>query len=103
MGPKLRELALWWDHATWGQPFDHPCILKVPEMPEVRVREWLPYNSYDVPDVVEAREISWSVPTLQRWVTRVSTDSILLIEHGALQQFYDSGQRGPSIKPILSN
>ena len=40
--------------------------LKVPEMPEVRVREWLPYNNYDVPDVVEAREISWSVPTLQR-------------------------------------
>ena len=43
--------------------------LKVPEMPEVRVREWLPYNNYDVPDVVEAREISWSVPTLQRYLT----------------------------------
>ena len=42
-----------------------PCP-QVPEMPEVRVREWLPYNNYDVPDVVEAREISWSVPTLQR-------------------------------------
>ena len=38
-------------------------------MPEVRVREWLPYNNYDVPDVVEAREISWSVPTLQRYLT----------------------------------
>ncbi len=39
---------------------------KVPELPEVRIREWLPYNNYDVPDVVEAKEIGWSVPTLQR-------------------------------------
>jgi hypothetical protein len=39
---------------------------KVPDVPDVRIREWLPYNNYDVPDVIEAKEVSWSVPTLQR-------------------------------------
>ena len=39
---------------------------KVPDKPEVRVREWVPYNNYTLPDVVEANEIHWSVPTLQR-------------------------------------
>ena len=40
--------------------------LKIPEKAEVTVREWLPYNDYQSPDAVDASELSWSVPTIQR-------------------------------------
>lgn len=40
--------------------------IKVPEKIEIRVREWLPYNNYGQPEVVEAAELNWAVPTLQR-------------------------------------
>ena len=33
---------------------------------QVVVREWIPYNLYELPDSVEAAEIPWSVPTVQR-------------------------------------
>ncbi len=32
----------------------------------VIVREWMPYNNYEFPDGVEAVELSWAVPTVQR-------------------------------------
>jgi hypothetical protein len=33
---------------------------------EFWVREWMPYNDYSVPDVVNAVELHWGVPTVQR-------------------------------------
>jgi hypothetical protein len=30
------------------------------------VREWLPYNDYAVPDVLDPIELHWGVPTVQR-------------------------------------
>ena len=39
---------------------------KIPDHTEIRVREWIPYNDYKLPDVVEAQELGWSVPTVQR-------------------------------------
>ena len=30
------------------------------------VREWLPYNDYAAPDVLDAVELHWGVPTVQR-------------------------------------
>lgn len=38
---------------------------KVEEV-EVCVREWLPYDDYKLPDNVDAIDLSWPVPTVQR-------------------------------------
>ena len=31
-----------------------------------KVREWLPYNNYSTPELVEPKTCQWSVPTLKR-------------------------------------
>ena len=38
----------------------------MPDKVEVIVREWLPYNDYKAPEAVEAVEVHWPVPTIQR-------------------------------------
>ncbi len=40
--------------------------VKLGEKIDVIVREWMPYNDYEFPDAVEAAEVSWAVPTVQR-------------------------------------
>jgi hypothetical protein len=40
--------------------------LKSQPKAEYCVREWLPYNDYAVPDVIDAVELHWGVPTVQR-------------------------------------
>ncbi|CAB4066574.1 unnamed protein product [Lepeophtheirus salmonis] len=40
--------------------------LDLPESHEVKIREWLPYNSYQKPCIVEGVEVPWGVPTVQR-------------------------------------
>jgi hypothetical protein len=37
-----------------------------PEIMEIKVREWLPYNNYTSPELVEPKTCQWSVPTLKR-------------------------------------
>ena len=40
--------------------------LKVPAKIEYTVREWHPYDGYDRPWCVDAHELRWAVPTVQR-------------------------------------
>ena len=40
--------------------------MKPPPKAEFCVREWLPYNDYAVPDVLDAVGLHWGVPTVQR-------------------------------------
>lgn len=37
-----------------------------PETMQIKVREWLPYNNYAAPELVEPKTCQWSVPTLKR-------------------------------------
>jgi len=37
-----------------------------PELMSIKVREWLPYNNYSTPELVEPKTCQWSVPTLKR-------------------------------------
>jgi len=37
-----------------------------PEIMEIKVREWLPYNNYTSPELVEPKNCQWSVPTVKR-------------------------------------
>lgn len=49
--------------------------LKSQPKAEFRVREWMPYNDYAVPDVVQAVELHWGVPTVQRlWFSTAAED-----------------------------
>ena len=39
------------------------------------MREWLPYDNYETPDAIEATELSWPTPTIQRlWFGTVQDD-----------------------------
>ena len=41
----------------------------------LQVREWLPYDDYETPDAIEATELSWPTPTIQRlWFGTVQED-----------------------------
>lgn len=40
--------------------------LKLPPKSDFCVREWVPYNDYAVPDVLDAVGLHWGVPTVQR-------------------------------------
>jgi len=37
-----------------------------PEIMQIKVREWLPYNNYTSPELVEPKNCQWSVPTVKR-------------------------------------
>lgn len=39
---------------------------KLMPAPDYTVREWLPYDNYEKPEAVEAVELPWAVPTVQR-------------------------------------
>ena len=40
--------------------------LKVPSKINYTVREWQPYDGYERPQCVDAQELRWAVPTIQR-------------------------------------
>lgn len=49
--------------------------IKLPELVNYTVREWLPYDNYEQPETVEAVEINWPSPTIQRlWFGNVQED-----------------------------
>lgn len=48
---------------------------KLGEMIQFKVREWLPYDNYEKPDLIEACELHWPIPTVQRlWFGTVQDD-----------------------------
>jgi len=50
-------------------------IVEGPDLATFVVREWLPYDNYETPDAIEATELSWPTPTIQRlWFGTVQED-----------------------------
>jgi len=50
-------------------------LVEGPELTTYVVREWLPYDNYETPDAIEATELSWPTPTIQRlWFGTVQDD-----------------------------
>jgi len=50
-------------------------IVEGPDLTTYVVREWLPYDNYEAPDAIEATELSWPTPTIQRlWFGTVQED-----------------------------
>jgi len=50
-------------------------IVEGPDLATFVVREWLPYDDYETPDAIEATELSWPTPTIQRlWFGTVQED-----------------------------
>ncbi|XP_040569824.1 constitutive coactivator of PPAR-gamma-like protein 1 homolog [Lepeophtheirus salmonis] len=70
--------------------------LDLPESHEVKIREWLPYNSYQKPCIVEGVEVPWGVPTVQRlWFGTSMEDKEKRI------RAFMSCMRCDDVKPLL--
>ena len=46
--------------------FNADCVNNILKSLTVKVREWLPYNNYTTPELVDPKTCQWSVPTLKR-------------------------------------
>ena len=42
--------------------------IKLPELTNVIIREWVPYDDFEIPDSIEATELAWPTPTVQRYI-----------------------------------
>lgn len=70
--------------------------MALPDLVNYVVREWLPYNDYETPDAIEATELSWPAPTIQRlWFGNSVED-----KHKRLQAFL-SCMHCNDVQPLL--